>query len=42
MADQALFSFGHLVSGHTVKHLAAALGVGCVAAMLRTRVALPR
>ena len=38
MADQALFSFGHLVSGHTVKHLAAALGVGCVAAMLRTRV----
>ena len=29
------------MSRHTLKHLAAALGVGCVAAMLRTRVTLP-
>ena len=31
-------SFGHLVSGHSLKHLAAALGVGCVVIMLRSRV----
>jgi hypothetical protein len=37
LADQTIFSFGHLVSGHTLKHLAAAVGVGSVAAMLRTR-----
>jgi hypothetical protein len=42
IADQEIFSFGHLVSGHTLKHLAAAAGVGCVAAMLRTRVILER
>ena len=40
LGDQAIYSFGHVVSGHTLKHLAAAVGVGCVAAMLRTRVAL--
>jgi hypothetical protein len=37
MADRAFFDLGHLVSGHTLKHLAAALGVGCVVVMLRTR-----
>lgn len=37
MADRTIFSFGNVVSGHTLKHLAAAVGVGCVAAMLRTR-----
>jgi hypothetical protein len=42
MADQAIFSFGHLVSGHSLKHLAAAGGVGCIVAMLQTRVALDR
>jgi hypothetical protein len=42
MADQFLLSFGQVVSGHTLKHLAAAIGVGCVAAMLRTRIPLTR
>jgi hypothetical protein len=36
-ADGAIFSAGHLVSGHTLKHLAAAGGVACVVAMLRRR-----
>jgi hypothetical protein len=35
--DQSIFALGHLVSGHTLKHLAAASGVGCVVAMLRAR-----
>lgn len=35
--DQALFAFGQLVSGHTVKHLLAALAVYQVVRMLRTR-----
>ena len=42
MADQAIFSFGHLVSGHSLKHLAAAAGVGCIVAMLQTRATLNR
>jgi predicted membrane channel-forming protein YqfA (hemolysin III family) len=29
--DQAIYDFGHFVSGHTLKHLAAAAGVGCLA-----------
>jgi len=40
MADQAIFAAGHLVSGHTLKHLAAALGIACLAIMLRSRVRL--
>ena len=42
MADETIFSFGHLVSGHSLKHLAAAVGVGCVVAMLHTRAPLDR
>jgi hypothetical protein len=37
LADQAVFALGQIVSGHTLKHLAAAGGVACVAAMLRVR-----
>jgi hypothetical protein len=42
LADGTIFSFGHLVSGHSLKHLAAAAGVGCVVIMLRSRVTLDR
>jgi hypothetical protein len=37
LADQEIFSLGHIVSGHTLKHIAAAGGVACLVAMLRTR-----
>lgn len=37
LADQPIFALRHIVSGHTLKHLAAAGGVGCIAAMLRMR-----
>jgi hypothetical protein len=33
-ADQPIFAVLDVVSGHTLKHIAAAAGVGCVAAML--------
>jgi hypothetical protein len=36
-ADRAIFDAGHIVSGHTLKHLAAAGGVACVARMLVVR-----
>jgi hypothetical protein len=36
-ADQRIFALGHVVSGHTLKHLAAAAAVACVAAMFRSR-----
>lgn len=36
-ADQRIFGLGQIVSGHTLKHLAAAAGVACVVAMLRAR-----
>jgi hypothetical protein len=42
LADQMIFSFGHVVSGHSLKHLAAAAGVGCVVAMLRSRAIVQR
>jgi hypothetical protein len=35
--DDAIFRIGHVVSGHTLKHLAAAMGVGCIALMLGQR-----
>ncbi len=38
LADAAIFSVGHVVSGHTLKHLAAAAGVGFVILMLKARV----
>ena len=37
LADQEIFAFGKMVSGHTLKHLAAAGGVACLVAMLRAR-----
>jgi hypothetical protein len=38
LADQEIFAFGQMVSGHTLKHLAAAGGVACLVAMLRVRI----
>ena len=40
-ADRAIFDAGHIVSGHTLKHLVAAAGVACVAAMLAVRARTP-
>ena len=37
LADSPIFALGQFVSGHTLKHLAAAVGVGCLATMIRTR-----
>jgi hypothetical protein len=36
-ADRVVFSFAHLVSGHTIKHIAAALSVYWILRMLRLR-----
>jgi hypothetical protein len=38
LADREIFSLGQIVSGHTLKHLAAAGGVACLIAMLRVRI----
>jgi len=35
--DDAIFRIGHVVSGHTLKHLVAALGIGCIVLMFRQR-----
>jgi hypothetical protein len=40
-ADRAIFEAGHIVSGHTLKHLAAAAGVACVAVMIARRARVP-
>lgn len=37
LADGWIFALGHVVSGHTLKHLAAAAGVACMVTMLRAR-----
>jgi hypothetical protein len=37
-ADHRIFALGHIVSGHTLKHLAAAGAVACLVGMLRARV----
>jgi hypothetical protein len=37
LADAWIFQFGHIVSGHTLKHLMAAGGVACLLLMLRVR-----
>jgi hypothetical protein len=42
LADEELFALGKVVSGHTLKHLVAAGGVGCLVAMLRARTRLTR
>ena len=38
LADRPIYDVLHLVSGHTLKHIAAAAGVACALAMLRARV----
>ena len=40
LADAAVFALGHIISGHTLKHLVAAGGVGCLVAMFRVRAAV--
>ena len=37
MTDKQIFNFGHIISGHTLKHLAAALGVYWIFRMLNRR-----
>ena len=37
ICDQTLYAAGHIISGHTLKHLLAALAVGILARMLRLR-----
>lgn len=39
-ADQQIFALGQVVSGHSLKHLAAAGGIACLVVMLRSRRAL--
>jgi hypothetical protein len=36
-ADAPIFASREIVSGHTLKHLTAAVGLGCIAWMLRAR-----
>lgn len=36
-ADRAIFAFGQIVSGHTLKHLFAAMAIACVVRMVRVR-----
>jgi len=38
-ADNEIFSIGHFVSGHTIKHLTAAAGVAFLVAMQRAKFA---
>jgi hypothetical protein len=38
LADREVFALGEVVSGHTMKHLAAAGGVACLVRMLKTRI----
>jgi len=35
--DRQIFAFGHIVSGHTLKHIAAALAGYCLLRMLQNR-----
>ena len=37
VADDPIFELGHVVSGHTLKHVVAAGGVACLIGMLRVR-----
>jgi hypothetical protein len=36
-ADHHVFAIGHVISGHTLKHLAAAAGLACIVRMLQVR-----
>ncbi len=40
LGDRAIFDAGHIISGHSLKHLAAAGGVWCIASALKRRHAL--
>jgi len=40
--DEAIFSLGGVVSGHTLKHLAAAAALACLLPMLRVRLRRPQ
>jgi hypothetical protein len=40
MTDKQIFNFVHIISGHTLKHLAAALGVYWIFRMLNRRSAV--
>jgi len=40
IVDHQAFAIGHVISGHTLKHLAAAGGVACIVRMLHVRVPL--
>jgi hypothetical protein len=42
LSDRRIFNLGHIVSGHTLKHLAAALGVYWIFRMLARRHAVAR
>ena len=37
LADGQIFAMGHIVSGHTLKHLVAAVGVWCLVLMVKAR-----
>jgi sterol desaturase/sphingolipid hydroxylase (fatty acid hydroxylase superfamily) len=39
VGDQTIFAIGHVISGHTIKHLTAVLSVTCLVRMLRARAA---
>lgn len=41
MADREIFSLGHIVSGHTIKHLSAAASGYCILRMLKRRKPIP-
>jgi hypothetical protein len=41
LGDQEIYNLGHLISGHTAKHLLAAAGVYCILHMLGKREPLP-
>jgi len=37
LTDRPIFDLGHLISGHTLKHVVSALAVACLAVMLKVR-----
>ena len=41
LADKQIFSLGHIVSGHTIKHLSAAISGYCILRMLQKRQPIP-
>jgi len=41
LADRQIFSLGHIVSGHTIKHLSAAASGYCILRMLQRRKPIP-